>query len=254
MKKSLDHPVAITFTGGIDSTVLTYWLLREVWPRFGQKPTRVYLLSANYGQANIGVTRELRSFHQGKLKEWKPDFDVWGVEVKVDIPAWSMGGGLFLPHFKPAEKCPEVVDLDPVEAAKRTYDYAYVDARNAFIFTTLMSWCVKEGIPLIYTGHQYDPVEWDFIDNYRHRQEDFSPMFLDRMNLLAETGFRSRVRIEAPFNVFRLSKVDIVTLGHRLLGAETLIEKTYSCQFYPECGICPGCVAKQDALREVYGA
>jgi 7-cyano-7-deazaguanine synthase in queuosine biosynthesis len=232
-----DRPVAITFTGGIDSTVLAYWVC-------SQKPTsKVHLVACNYGQANWQVTHDLMIYHFRELTA-RFGVDISWFCLPVPLPDWSRTTGLATSGFIPP-RADAVVDYDqPV----RAYDYAYIDGRNALLFTYLFSYCSHLEIPALLSGHQYETLEWARLDSYRHRTEDFSPMFLDRMNLLQEVGFRNRVRLHAPFMDMRLPKKAIVKLGLDL-GVD--LERTYSCQFYPECGKCDNCLNKTSVLKEL---
>lgn len=226
------QPAAVSFTGGIDSSVLAYWLAANA--RKKDLPL-LHLLVADYGQANFYKSWELAQLHAHKIYN-KYRIQTSAQKISVCIPGWSKVGGLFEANFKPPYDSPK--DFDYSEQ-KKTYDYALVDGRNAFIYITMFSSCCNIKVPTIYTGHQLEPVEWENIDSYRHRTEDFTPMFLDRMNLLQECGFSFRVRLEAPFIVSRMAKIDICRLG--ISYGVNLRDETYSCQFYPECKICDNC-------------
>lgn len=222
--------VAVTFTGGIDSTTLAYELADS-----GVRT--LVLLFANYGQANANHSRELLKYHAKKL-------GAAAVTVDVGLPPWSCNSPLHQPGYVPQRAD---YSIDYTEQRK-SYDYALIDGRNAFLFLYMLSWCSQHKIPVLYTGHQYEPKEWAELDSYRHRTEDFGPGFIDRMNLLQEVGFRNRVRIEAPFIQRRLSKREIIKLGLSL-GID-IKNQTYSCQFYPACGKCDNCICRENALRD----
>lgn len=232
--------IACTFTGGIESTVLAYKLGAELE---GQK---IFLLSCNYGQATWQKTRELAKLHVAKLHARYSTNEFIFVPIKVALPSWSKQGGLFEKGFKPP-KADHSIDYSKQE---KTYEYALVDGRNAFLFLNMLSYCSLFQIPVLYTGHQYEKAEWDNYDSYRHRTEDFGPGFLDRMNLLQEVGFKNRVRIEAPFILTRSSKLDVMKQGMKY--AIQFKTETYSCQFMPECGKCDNCICRANALTSYY--
>lgn len=249
--------VAITFTGGIDSTVLAYWFCENADrinflsptpqdPSVTQR-TRIYLVLCHVdGQANFEEAYDLLRHHRVQLSDrYGKRFVFLSHVLKVPMPLWFSTNALKIEGYIP----PELnvgLDHDRIRTHEDLGPDVYMDGRNAIIFSYLLSWCSITKIPTLLVGHQYEIQEWDKLDSYRCRSEDVGPAFLDRMNLLSECGFRFRTRIEAPFISARLSKYEIVKLG-KDLGLD-LGEETYSCLFYPPCGKCGQCVIRKKAF------
>jgi 7-cyano-7-deazaguanine synthase in queuosine biosynthesis len=243
--------VAITFSGGIDSTVLTYYFCEHQDDFKFLSPTPsppdlkqdVVLIQMEIGEsANFVVCLRNMNIHLGELRGRYGDrfnFDL--VAIKVPMPSWS-------------EKATDTIGYVPNRHGdnpnQKTFtelgDDVHIDGRNALIFTWLLSWCSKENTDTLITGHQYEIYEWDELDCYRARTEDVGPAFIDRMNLLSEVGFKKRVRIVAPWLDMRLNKYEIVKAGRQL--NIDLENTTYSCYFYPECGKCGNCIIRKKAL------
>lgn len=238
---SFPKRIAITCTGGIDSTVLAAYLDENI-----PSDVEINLISCYFGQASWGVTDRLLRKLLHRMKDhrnrtvYRYTCDFRFLEADKDHPLRKVG-------YKP-DVASDKHSFD-YNTQQKTYDYAYIDGRNAFMFLHMLSYCSKEKVPLLFTGHQYEIGEWENYDSYRHRTEDFGPMFIDRMNLLQEVGFRNRVRIEAPFIANRSSKKDICRLGMSL-GID-LVADTYSCQFYPECGRCDSCMCRTRVFEEL---
>ena len=238
MRKHIPR-IAVTVSGGIDSTVLTYSLAHE------EQPEEMFLLFCDYGQAcrTICWKKVLRTVD--KLRMRYPKVRINPSRLHVALPDWCRQGGLFIEDYKPSEISPKDFDYSK---QKQSYADELVDGRNAILFLWMLTFCSKWEIPVLYAGHQYEPVEWDNLDSYRHRHEDFGPAFIDRINLLQECGFRNRVRVKAPFLSIRKSKLDIMKLANKL--EVDLRMDTYSCQFYPECGRCDNCMNLQRNYEE----
>lgn len=226
--------IAIAFTGGVDSTVLAY----EVATR--KQPSNLTLLSCDYGQANWKITEKLGLLHAERL-------GAKFVRLLVTLPDFSCKGGLFEKDYKPAEANGPVFDYSD---GKMSYENELVPYRNAFLFLWMMSWCQKEGVSEILTGHQYEDSEWENVESYRHRTEDFGVYFLDRINSIGELGAKKYIRINAPFIASRFNKKEIcgLAINHPLLD---LKNETYSCQYSPECGMCDNCVNRNRIFSEI---
>lgn len=238
--KTLSKQLAITFTGGMDSTVLAYDICSRLE---GFKADEVTLLVCDYGQASFKPSYELITYHTREIRK-RYHIDVEFQVLVAQLPNWvGKDAGLFKEGYVPSTPS-DVIDYS---RESRSYDDELVDGRNGFLFLYMLSYCSKNEIPILYTGHQREPSEWANCDAYRHRTEDFGPEFIARMNLLQEVGFRNRVHIAAPFLDYRLSKLDIIRLGKRL---NVDLDKTYSCQYYPACGKCDNCTQREWSFKE----
>lgn len=227
---------AIAFTAGIDSTVLSYQLKREQ-----NKEEDLYLLACDYGQANWKMTVELGNYHAR-------DLPAIFVPIKVTLPEWEYENptGLFKSGYKPGKANGPVFDYAD---GKMSYEDELVPYRNAFLFLYMLSWCQREGIDTLFTGHQYEDSEWENVESYRHRTEDFGIYFLDRINSLAELGSKKYIRTRAPFLETKMDKKKICKMGLRF-GID-LKNETYSCQYMPICNLCDNCVNRNRIFAEI---
>jgi len=252
MINSHGRRIALTLTGGIDSTVLLYWVCENDGKPWFLSPTengpdvrtKFYLVACNFGQANWHRTWELLLYHKAIVeKKYGDRFEFIAAEVKVPLPEWEKDNALFKTNVKAGKGDETIADY---KDAGRTYEDVFIDGRNYILFSWLMSWCSKENITLLLTGHQYEVREFDQLDSWKMRTEDVSPMFIDRLNLMNECGYRFRTRIEAPFFNMRLTKYQIVKLG-KDLGLD-LGKDTFSCILEPACGECDNCIIRRKAL------
>lgn len=228
-----DIDVAVTCTGGLDSVTLAYMLRDSM-----KSQQTLYLVHCNYGQAVAKHSWDLVCKHE-KLLE-----DTVAIELPIKLPIYSTpvgNEGLFKHGYVPSEESPAKTDY--ASPLARSYKHELVEGRNAFLFLHMLAWCVDSDIPILYTGHQYQPAEWEHLDSFKHRTEDFGPGFIDRMNLLQEVGFSRRVTIAAPFLTLRWDKKRILQAAQEF-GIKPGID-TYSCQFYPKCGKCDNCKAQE---------
>lgn len=234
---------AVTFTGGIDSTVLAYMLVKQARPE-----SEVHLVSCNYGQANWKNTFELRDMHEAVLHnmlDLKKGFLVVHTQ-RIQLPAYTTcNTALFGVGYVP-EVENRVVDYSKQEMS---YEKELIPYRNAFLFLNMMAYCRVHDLQFLYTGHQYQDGEWDNIESFRHRTEDFGAYFIDRINLLGEVGTDKYIRVVAPFLEQRADKRAICELG-MLMGID-LAKDTYSCQYSPRCNKCDNCICRENVFKEL---
>lgn len=256
-----NEPVAITLTGGIDSTVLAYKLCDEYNAQLAEHYTRnapdatqiqrrsvlfVYAdMSINgksFRQANHSISLELCVLHARKLASaYVKYLDINFKVIPVVLPAWS-ATGVFESGFMPSEN--SFLQFDQLSSAEYGQK-SHIDGRNTILFMHLMSFCAFQDIPRLITGHQLDAHEWSQLDSLKMRSDDVGPAFIDRINLMGEVGFSKRVRVEAPFINARMSKADIVREGwYRGIN----FDETYSCYYAPPCGRCQNCCIRTELL------
>lgn len=241
--------IALTATGGVDSTVLAHWICQKADSIQWLSPTKTHtskthlrLIAADFGQANWDITQELVFRLRQNLKERYSDrFTVSYEPITFGLPTWSLGSGILKQGYVP-EEADEKVHYDN----QRTYRDCFIEGRNAILFSVLLSYCSYKKVPLLLTGHQYEWHEWEQLDSWKMRTEDVSPMFIDRMNLVNECGYSFRTRIQAPFFDLRFTKYDIVKLGLEL-GVD-IGKDTYSCLNSPACGKCDNCIIRRKTL------
>lgn len=252
MFHSHNSPIAIAFTGGVDSSTLAHYVCKTLdhydnfvtpIPKAEGQATDVHLLACNYGQANWPITSKLLGVHSKLLDvRYGEKVNINTHVLEVKLPVWEDRiGGLFEHGFVPPKQ-DEDLDTSPT----RTYDYALVNGRNWFLFGYMLSWCANRKVPVLLTGYECEENEWRTLDSYKSRTEDFGPMFQDRINLLQEVGFNYRVRVDSPFLSMRMTRYNICQMAKELdidLGSQS-----YSCQFAPPCGKCDGCVIRRKSF------
>jgi 7-cyano-7-deazaguanine synthase in queuosine biosynthesis len=254
MYQSHGRRVAITMSGGIDSTVLAYafcendgkWNFLSPTPFPPGQKTEVHLIHAAIGGAANSKATEplLMENYQDLVDRYHEKFIFRPYAFNVTLPPWREDA-LMIPGYQPQRHGDNPNEKTFTELGPDVH----IDGRNAIFMLWILSYCSKLGVDTLLTGHQLEVYEWDELDCYRARTEDVGPAFIERLNLLTEVGFKRRVRVVAPFLDMRLSKYNIVKLG-RDLGID-LEKKTYSCYFYPPCGKCGNCIVRQKALSVI---
>jgi len=217
-------------TGGIDSTLLMYEA-----KKLEQRPI---LLSANYGQLTWEKQEELINYHAAIL-----GFDqVIAIDYMYNHKWQLTSAGLFQTKFVPANK-------DPLGSwDKILHEDYYIEGRNAIMLLYAIAWCSAHQVSELQVGYEYEEDEWKNTRSYKMITDDTSPHFVDAINLLAITGFKHHVRVRAPFLERRMDKKAILA-KYKQFNID--IEKTYSCYFVPECGVCENCLLKKDAIKSL---
>lgn len=233
-----DRQVAIAFTGGVESTALVPWVQQMY------KPEKIHLLTCHYGQANINRTVRAADHVRTWMTSVRRFDGLRAHLIAVQMPD-GQPDALTRAGYVPKIANEEFTYRD----GEMSYADELVNGRNMVMMLHLASWCADRQIPVLFTGHQLEPGEWAHVDSYRHRQEDFGPYFIDRINLALEVGYRRRVRVVAPFINDFLSKTDVVKW---LLDQEFDVkDKTYSCQYEPACGKCDNCINRRNVFAEL---
>lgn len=209
------HAVIIV-SGGLDSTVLTYWM-----HRLG---TRLSLLSVDYGQRH----RTELEYARGTAAALGAAHDV------VDLS----GVGALLTGSALTDHAIEMPDGHYTDASTRS---TVVPNRNAIMLDVAVGVAVaREADGVVFGAHAGDhPIYPDcrpgFVTSY------------EQAALAANEGFLvDGFRVLAPFAA--MSKADIVTLG-ATLGVP--FADTWSCYRGGErhCGTCGTCVERSEAFE-----
>lgn len=227
--------VAVAASGGIDSTVLAYSLVRE----YGS--AKVVLLFADVDQAGGQKHYNNLVYHANLLdislhripilyplllKKGSPMFGNWGTLTKDE-------------YAKYTSSLRQAVDV--AEYNNALVGYGYVPGLYTIILVTLGAVAKGLGCAELAVGYECDTGSSDTSHFF---PMDSSPAFLDILNCHSETIFGpGGLSLTMPF--VGMSKVDVVRLGFDL-GVD--FSKTHSCGSYPACEKCHECRKTRESL------
>lgn len=232
-------------TGGIDSTVLAHVLSNDKLLQG--------LVYVDYGQAvadhAYGLVSDLgRKLHVPTYRE------------RVVLPSHMLGSGFEVPVDGAVRKPnaqPDAYGSINMRSEKeyRTWlrdVWDVLTARNTMMLLVASSLAIYKKATCVYVGYQFDEPHWEAM--YRRgwlgfRGNDTTPAYVDAFNAMTLAGgLHEQVLVKAPFLDRRTTKVEIAALG-RSLDVD-LDTTTYSCKFWPECGVCYQCVVRRTVLPQ----
>ena len=207
-----DANVVSVLSGGLDSTILTYILVKK----YGKD--RVFALTYDYGQKQrreIDMARATCMYIDIKHKVL--DLSILGDIVK-DVSANISGTDVAMPSIKDVLGDPQ--------------PKTYVPFRNMILNSLAFSFAESNKASHVFTGLQVH-------DQYGYW--DTSQRFVDGMNNVASQNRSHKVSLEAPFS--ELSKYDEILIAQELGDVE--LDLTLTC-YNPDvdgrsCGKCPSC-------------
>ena len=207
-----DQNVVSVLSGGLDSTILTYILVKK----YGKD--KVYALSYDYGQKQ---KRELMmasiTTNRLNVKHRILNLGVLG-EIVKDVSANISGTDVSMPSIKDVLGDPQ--------------PKTYVPFRNMILNSIAFSFAESNKASHIFTGLQVH-------DQYGYW--DTTQRFVDSMNAVADQNRSHKVRMDAPFS--HLSKYEEILIANELGNVH--FEYTLTC-YNPDaegnsCGMCPSC-------------
>ena len=217
----------LVYSGGADSTVLLYHLKRMSLVKMA--------VFFDYGQASARQQLQHVTDHCN-------DLSVELLQVKLPMP--TQVGGVYERSFVPqvTDDADGNVELEGEELLEwRRKQWSWIEARNALFLTWAAGLAADRKLSRVYVGFQEENEE-------ASRDEDIDTRlpFVEALNAALAFGSLSRpVRIVAPFLEMGLNKNAIADLGRTL---RVPLERTYSCEFWPQCGVCGQCKRRDRAI------
>ena len=217
-----DRPVVCVLSGGMDSTVLVYALVKK----YGAN--NVKAISFNYGQR-----------HSVELEKAKVTVSKLGIEHKIiDI---SFVGDIVKDVCSLSAST--TVDLPTNEDSKEDVQANFVvPYRNLMFQSIALSYAESLRAEVVYLGIQLDDGFgfWDCRENY-----------YKALNKLTKLNDKYKIKVEVPLLYF--SKADEIELGNEL-GVP--FEDTWTCYHGPDengkaCGICHSCAGRLAAFKSL---
>lgn len=217
-----DKPVVCVLSGGMDSTVLVYALVKK----YGA--SNVKAVSFNYGQR-----------HSVELEKAKVTVSKLGIDHKIiDI---SFVGDIVKDVCSLSASA--TVDLPTNEDSKEDTQANFVlPYRNLMFQSIALSYAESLRSEVVYLGIQLDDDFgfWDCRENY-----------YKILNKLTKLNDMYKIKVEAPLLYF--SKADEIELGNKL-GVP--FEDTWTCYRGPDengkaCGICHSCAGRLVAFKSL---
>ena len=208
----------ISLSGGLDSTVMAYWLV----DKYGAE--NVLPVTFFYGQKN-GIEIKSARLTCEKLK----------IPYKcIDI---SFLGDL----CKNVSSLSGTSTIDVPDAAANLVNRpsTYIPYRNLIMLSVSMAYAESHGANEVYISSQITDIHWDSQIN-----------FVDALNEVSILNIEQSIMVKAPF--VNYNKVDEIKIGTKL---NVPFEDTWSCydpQFLSQpCQVCTACVKRKEAFEEV---
>lgn len=207
----------ISLSGGLDSTVMAYWLV----DKYGVE--NVLPVTYFYGQKN-GIEIKSAQLTCEKLK----------IPYKcIDI---SFLGNL----CKDVSSLSGTSTIDVPDAAANLVNRpsTYIPYRNLIMLSVSMAYAESHGANEVYISSQITDIHWDSQIN-----------FVDALNEVSILNIEQPIMVKAPFVSY--SKADEIRIGIKL---NVPFEDSWSCydpQFLSQpCQVCTACVKRKESFEE----
>lgn len=217
-----NKPVVCVLSGGMDSTVLVYALVKK----YGKE--NVKCIGFNYGQR-----------HSIELEKAKITTSKLGLDFKIiDI---SFVGDIVKDVCSLSSKT--TVELPTNEASKEDVQANFVVPYRNLIFQSIaLSYAESLRVEHLFLGIQLDDDFgfWDCRENY-----------YKELNKLTKLNDKYKIKVNVP--LLHFSKKDEILLGNKL-GVP--FEDTWTCYHGPDkdgkpCGICHSCAGRLKAFKSL---
>ncbi len=231
----MDKKVRMTFTGGIDSTVLAVDYLKK-----GYTVKGIYF---DYGQKikfqELKAIKRIASFIQKNYKNFS--YEIIDLKRLKKFGKVYRSGTIVGKQSKFPKTTPE--DLNDLERERKLAEFLWTPARNLYFLAELMAGAEAEG---------YNKVAFSII-HYSIKD----PILKENLSFPDETSFWCNgakeiskfsningISVEFPFQDKKMTKEDVIKLGVKL---KVPLHLTYNCLkgTSPQCGECQHCVRRR---------
>jgi len=203
--------VVSILSGGLDSTVLTYYLV----DKYGSE--NVFALTFYYNQKHqFEIEKASKTCQKLNIQHKIIDISFLG-DIVAPVSALSSKSSIDVPELKDV-----LGDPQPI---------TYVPFRNTILLSLALSFAESNGCEKVFYGAQKNDLYgyWDTTEEY-----------VNKLNDLIQLNRKHKITVEAPFTNF--TKADEIKLGLKL---NVDFKDTNSCYTPNEkgeaCGVCPTC-------------
>jgi 7-cyano-7-deazaguanine synthase len=213
----------ISLSGGLDSTVMVYWLV----DKYGAE--NVLPVTYFYGQKNGIEIKSARSTCEKLQLPYKCiDISFLG-DLCKNVSSLSGSSTLDVP--------------DAADVPKHLIPSTYIPYRNLIMLSVSMAYAESHDANAVYISSQLTDIHWDSQIN-----------FVDALNDVSILNIEKPIMVKAPFVEY--NKIDEIKLGIKL-GVP--FEDTWSCYdpqeeylLHPEkpCQVCTACVKRKEAFEQ----
>ena len=208
----------ISLSGGLDSTVMAYWLV----DKYGAE--NVLPVTYFYGQKN-GIEIKSARLTCEKLKIPYKCIDISFLgDLCKNVSSLSGTSTIDVP--------------DAADVPTHMIPSTYIPYRNLIMLSVSMAYAESHGADEVYISSQLTDIHWDSQIN-----------FVDALNEVSILNIEQPIMVKAPFVSY--SKADEIRIGIKL---NVPFEDSWSCydpQFLSQpCQVCTACVKRKESFEE----